>query len=98
MWFLVFSVLFPEVANQMGWYTAEIGRQPWVVYGLLKTSEGVSLSLVPGQVVASLIMFVVVYALIFAMFIYLLDRKIKAGPKDYDSGMDQYRDPYARAT
>ncbi|MCH9610865.1 MAG: Cytochrome bd ubiquinol oxidase subunit 1 [Chlamydiales bacterium] len=94
MCYSIVSVLFPEIANQMGWYTAEIGRQPWVVYGLLKTSEGVSLSLVPGQVVASLIMFVVIYALIFALFVFLLDRKIKAGPPDYDSGMDQYRDPY----
>ena len=98
LWYSMFSVLFPEVGNQMGWYTAEIGRQPWVVYGLMKTADGVSLSLVPGQVVSSLILFVVVYALIFALFIYLLDRKIRIGPQDYDSGMDQYHDPYARTT
>ena len=96
MWYSIFSVLFPEIGNQMGWYTAEIGRQPWVVYGLMKTADGVSLSLVPGQVIASLVMFVFVYALLFAMFIYLLDRKIKAGPPDDETGMEEYRDPYLR--
>ena len=91
MWYSMIAVLFPEIGNQMGWFTAEIGRQPWVVYGLMKTSDGVSLSLVPGQVVASLMMFVVVYLLIFAMFIYLLDKKIKTGPQVYDTSMDEYR-------
>lgn len=97
MWCAMISVIFPEVGNQMGWYTAEIGRQPWVVYGLLKTADGVTLGLVPGQVIASLIMFVVVYALIFAMFIYLLDKKIRLGPPEEDEGMDEYRDPYKRS-
>lgn len=96
MWYCMLSVLFPEIGNQMGWYTAEIGRQPWVVYGLLKTSDGVSPALVPGQVIASLIMFIVVYALLLAMFIYLIDKKIKAGPPEADLGLDQYQDPYAR--
>ena len=93
-WYVIISVLFPEVANQMGWYTAEIGRQPWLVYGLLKTADGVSLSLVPGQVIASLILFAVIYALIFVMFIYLLDRKIKMGPREDAAAMEEYRDPY----
>src|SRR6185437_11356606 len=40
--FLVLSVIFPQIANQTGWMTAEIGRQPWIVYGLLRTPQGVS--------------------------------------------------------
>lgn len=93
LWFCVFSVLFPQIANQMGWYTAEIGRQPWVVHGLMRTKEGVAQNLVPGQVIFSLILFVLIYALVFSMFIFLIDRAIKKGPVE-DAEIDEYRDPY----
>jgi cytochrome bd ubiquinol oxidase subunit I len=79
--FLVISVIFPEIGNQLGWYSAEIGRQPWVVYNLLRTEDGVSKNLEPSQVIFSLILFVLIYALIFIMFIYLLDKKIRQGPE-----------------
>ncbi len=92
-WFCVFSVLFPQIANQMGWYTAEIGRQPWVVYGLMRTKEGVSQNVVAGQVVFSLILFVLIYALVFSMFIFLIDKAIKKGPHD-ETAIHEYRDPY----
>ena len=84
LWALVISVLFPHIANQTGWMTAEIGRQPWVVYGVLRTSQGVSTSIAVSQVVMSLIMFFVIYVLLFALFIFLLDRKIKHGPEEED--------------
>ena len=87
LWGLVFSVLFPHIANQTGWMTAEIGRQPWIVYGLLRTSEGVSPNIVTSQVVMSLIMFIVIYVLLFALFLFLLDRKIKHGPEDVDDSL-----------
>ncbi|MCH9608985.1 MAG: hypothetical protein S4CHLAM45_02740 [Chlamydiales bacterium] len=96
LWFCVFSVLFPEIANQVGWYTAEIGRQPWVVYGIMRTSEGVSSHLLPGQIIFSLILFVLIYILVFTMFIYLLDRTIKKGPYDESAMVDEYRDPYKK--
>lgn len=92
-WLCVFSVAFPQIASQTGWYTAEIGRQPWVVYGLLHTADGATRHLLPGQILFTLALFVIVYSLVFSMFIYLLDRKIKAGPKDVVD-MDEYRDPY----
>ena len=60
MYFFVGSVLLPQVANQVGWYTAEMGRQPWVVYGLLRTSDALSKSVSAGQVLFSLILFVFV--------------------------------------
>ncbi len=84
MWVFVFSVVLPYIANQAGWIAAEVGRQPWIVYNLLRTADGVSLSpAVNGQsVLASLILFTILYALLFAMYIYLMDRKIKAGPED----------------
>ncbi len=92
-WTGIISVAFPQIANQMGWYTAEIGRQPWVVYGLMRTSDGISLYVQPGQILFSLILFALVYAFVFAMFLYLLDRKIKKGPIG-GIDVDEYRNPY----
>src|SRR5262249_9800772 len=69
LWVFVFSVLLPQIANQMGWFTAEVGRQPWVVYGLLRTMYGISPSVNPAHILASIIMFSVVYVLLFALFI-----------------------------
>jgi cytochrome bd ubiquinol oxidase subunit I len=79
---LVLSVLGPQIANQAGWYTAEIGRQPWIVYNLLKTSQGLSERVTAEMVLGSLIMFTLIYFVLFILFIYLLDKKIKAGPED----------------
>jgi cytochrome d ubiquinol oxidase subunit I len=76
---LVVSVAFPHIAQQAGWFTAELGRQPWIVYHLLRTRDGVSTSIDAGQVVASLVMFVCIYALLFALFVFLIDRKVKQG-------------------
>lgn len=80
MWVLVFSVVLPHIANQSGWIAAEVGRQPWIVYGLLRTSEAISKNLSPGSVWFSLVLFTLIYLLIFVLFIFLLDRKIKQGP------------------
>lgn len=77
------SVLLPQIGNQVGWYSAEVGRQPWVVYGLLRTSDALSQSLKAEQVWFSLIMFTLVYALLFVLFLYLLNKKIKHGPVDF---------------
>ncbi len=85
MWIFVFSVILPQIANQIGWITAEVGRQPWIVYGLLRTSEGLSKSVEAGQVWFSLILFAIIYSGLFILFIYLLNEKIKHGPEDVDS-------------
>ncbi|MBK7228643.1 MAG: cytochrome ubiquinol oxidase subunit I [Ignavibacteriales bacterium] len=85
LWIFVFSVLLPQIANQIGWITAEVGRQPWIVYGLLKTSEGLSKAVEAGQVWFSLILFMLIYLGLFILFIYLLNEKIQHGPEDVDS-------------
>jgi len=77
---LVFSVLGPQFANQLGWFSAEVGRQPWIVYGLLRTSEGLSKVIKHGAVWTSLILFTLIYFVLLFLFLYLLDKKIKAGP------------------
>ncbi|MFZ5979370.1 MAG: cytochrome ubiquinol oxidase subunit I [Candidatus Zixiibacteriota bacterium] len=80
LWVFVFSVLLPQLGNQLGWFAAEVGRQPWIVYGLLRTSEALSVSVDASQVLISLILFTFIYALLFVLFIYLLNEKIKHGP------------------
>lgn len=81
---MVWSVGLPQLANMTGWMTAEIGRQPWAVYGLLRTEHGTSENVTAGMILGSTTMFTLVYILLFIMFIYLLDRKIKEGPTDVD--------------
>ncbi|MCE1164231.1 MAG: cytochrome ubiquinol oxidase subunit I [Bacteroidetes bacterium] len=78
---LVFSVLLPQAANQLGWISAEVGRQPWIVYNLLRTKDAFSKSVTSGEVLFSLILFTLIYALLFVLFLFLLDRKIKHGPE-----------------
>lgn len=84
LWILTYAVLAPQLANQCGWFAAEVGRQPWIVQGLLRTSEALSKKVQSDQIVFSLVLFSLIYALLFVLFIYLLDRKIKHGPLDED--------------
>ena len=60
---------------------AELGRQPWVVYGLLKTEDAVSVVVPAGQILATIIMFAVVYALLLALLIYLILKEFRHGPE-----------------
>lgn len=92
---LVVSVLFPAIGNQVGWVTAEMGRQPWIVYKLLRTQEGVSPTIQASQVFSSIIMLLVIYTLLFALFIYLLNHKIQHGPLEEDKTDTEYRNPYS---
>lgn len=91
MWVFVFSVVGPFIANQAGWIAAEVGRQPWIVYGLLRTSDGISKAVAANAVLSSLIMFTLLYALLFVLFVYLLDRKIKHGPDEDEPDHDNSR-------
>ena len=81
---LVLSVLGPQIANQAGWFSAELGRQPWIVYKLLRTSQGLSEVVKANTVLSSLILFGLVYLLLFAVFLYLLNDKIQHGPDTAD--------------
>lgn len=84
LWLMVFSVLGPQLANQLGWFAAEVGRQPWIVYGVMRTPEALSAVVKANVVLTSLIMFTLIYFLLFAVFIYLLNEKIQHGPDDAD--------------
>lgn len=80
---LVFSVIYPQIANQVGWMSAEMGRYPWIVQDHLRISEGLSKAVTANQIIGSLIMFSIVYFLLFILFIYLLNEKFKHGPEEY---------------
>jgi cytochrome d ubiquinol oxidase subunit I len=90
LYILAFSVLLPQAANQLGWISAEVGRQPWIVYGLLRTSDALSKAVSADQVLFSLIMFFLIYSLLFVLFIYLLNEKIKKGPEHADESSAVY--------
>ncbi len=78
---LVLSVFLAVASSIIGWWVAEFGRQPWIVWGLLRTEEAGSPVLQTHQVLLSNIMFVLVYAILFVLFIYLLNEKIQKGPE-----------------
>ena len=77
---MLYSIALPYLTMQIGWIVAEVGRQPWIVYGLLKTSDAVSKSITVGQVVMSLIGFTLLYGLLGFVDIYLLAKYARKGP------------------
>lgn len=78
----VVAVLGAFAANQAGWVAAEVGRQPWIVHGLLRTSDGLSKAVKAQQVLGSLVLFTVIYLLLFAVWVFVLHTKISHGPDD----------------
>jgi len=72
----------PYIAVQLGWLVAEVGRQPWIVYGVLRTSDAVSKSVTAAQVWTSLIGFTLFYGMLGFIDIYLLAKYSKKGPDD----------------
>ena len=80
LWIYVFAVLGAYAANQLGWVSAEAGRQPWIVYDLLRTEDALSESVTAGMVLSSIIMFGAIYAMLFAVWVFVMNEKIQHGP------------------
>jgi len=80
LWATAFSFPTGFIAILTGWYTAEVGRQPWVVYGLLRTKDAVTPSLTTGDVLFSLVGYIVVYAAFVSFGLYYVWKLIKQGP------------------
>ena len=78
--FLPLAILLPYISNSAGWIMTEIGRQPWIVFGLMKTEDAVSPNVSAGMVLASLILFTLVYGVLMAVDLYLLRKYATAGP------------------
>jgi len=80
LFLLPFLIPLPHIAHETGWITAEVGRQPWIIYGLMKTAAASSVVVSAGELIFSLAMFTLVYLLLFVMFIFLFVKIIKQGP------------------
>ncbi len=83
LWILMLAAPFPFIANNMGWMTAELGRQPWIVYGLLRTQDGYSSTVVSGNTVFSLLGFMGLYLVLGVLFLFLAVREIAHGPGNH---------------
>ena len=81
LWILMLATPFPFIANTAGWLTAELGRQPWLVYGLLRTQEGVSPLVSSGNVLFTLIGFAGMYLIMGLLYFVLMVREVAHGPE-----------------
>ncbi len=82
LYVLPFLIPLPHIAHETGWIASEVGRQPWIIYKLMKTADGASVVVSANQLVFSLIMFFLIYSLLFAMFVYLFFKIVKNGPEE----------------
>ena len=80
LWVLMLAIPFPYVANTAGWFSAEAGRQPWLIYGLLRTQAGSSEQVVGENALFTLLGFAGLYALLALLFLFLAAREIAHGP------------------
>ena len=80
-WVLMLAIPFPYIANTAGCIVAELGRQPWMVYGLSRTSEGVSPLISSGNVLFTLIGFAGMYLVMGLLYILLMVREVAHGPE-----------------
>ncbi|HKN62679.1 MAG TPA: cytochrome ubiquinol oxidase subunit I, partial [Candidatus Acidoferrales bacterium] len=80
LWMLMLALPFPFIANTAGWVTAEVGRQPWLIYGLMRTSAGVSPLVSAGNAWFTLLGFLGMYMILGILFLYLVYREIDRGP------------------
>lgn len=83
LWVLMFAFPFPFIANTAGWMTAELGRQPWLIYGLMRTTEGTSHLVHGGQTVFTLIGFAGIYFVLGVLYLYLMIREVAHGPASH---------------
>ena len=85
---MIASTPLPILACELGWIAAEVGRQPWVVYKLMRTADAVSQAVTAGEIMFSILMFGVIYALLGFLYLYLIVRHTKRGPDTADASSD----------
>ena len=86
LWVLMLLIPFPYIANEAGWTVTEVGRQPWLIYGLMRTNEGASINVSAGETIFTLLGFAGLYCVLGLLFVLLVLRKVLAGPES--SGSD----------
>ena len=80
--YLVWGIALPYIGNSMGWIFTEVGRQPWVVFGLMKTKDAVSNTVAPGLVLLTVVLFTAVYGVLMVADVFLLKKYAKLGPEE----------------
>lgn len=80
LFWLPFLIPLPHIAHETGWITAEAGRQPWIIQGLMKTANASSVAVSAGEIAFSLVMFFLLYLLLFVMFVQVFVKIVKQGP------------------
>src|SRR5947199_10348947 len=80
LWLIMLSAPFPYIATTAGWMTAELGRQPWLVYGFLRTADGISPLVHSGNALFTLLGFLGMYLLLGLLFLFLIAEMIRHGP------------------
>lgn len=93
---MVAGIALPYIGNSFGWIMSEFGRQPWVVYGLMTTADGISPNVTSGQILFSLISFSLIYSLLAAAMVYLFLKVIKQGPHEKAQEDVYTSDPFGR--
>ena len=81
LWLLMLMLPFPYIATTAGWITAEVGRQPWLIYGIMRTPAGFSQHVSSGNVLFTLIGFMGMYTVLGILFLFLVGREIEEGPE-----------------
>ena len=81
LWVLMLAFPFPYIATTAGWMTAELGRQPWIIYGIMRTVAGASPTVHAGSTAFTLIGFMGLYFVVGLLFIYLVGKEVSRGPQ-----------------
>jgi cytochrome d ubiquinol oxidase subunit I len=80
LWTLMLALPFPFIANTAGWTTAELGRQPWLIHGLMRTADGASMTVSAGNTLFTLLGFMGLYLVLGILYLFLVARIVDAGP------------------
>jgi len=81
------SIPFPYIATTAGWMTAELGRQPWLIYGLMRTANGASANVSAGNGLFSLLGFLGLYTVLGILFLFLIAKEVGEGPRSSPRGV-----------
>ncbi len=85
LWVALLSIPLPIIANEIGWVATEVGRQPWIIYRVMRTSKAVSTVVPSSHILITLIVFCLIYACLFCAWMYLLKRVLMAGPEQLET-------------
>jgi cytochrome d ubiquinol oxidase subunit I len=94
LWIFVGAIALPYIGNTTGWIFTEMGRQPWLVFGVLKTADGISPNVTPIMVLTSLIIFIVLYGILAVVDVFLLSKFARKGVEETEHSQNQEEEQY----